>query len=56
MIINKNSLDYYAKTEAGGKAYNLYLMEQQGLNLPSWVALGVAFSKNVWTHQTYQMR
>ncbi len=45
MIINKNSLDYYAKTEAGGKAYNLYLMEQQGLNLPSWVALGCSFFK-----------
>ena len=40
MLVLPNSTAYFAKKEAGGKGYNLYLMSQQSLPVPDWVVLG----------------
>lgn len=42
MLITPKSTDSYARREAGGKAYNLYLLSQQGFRVPLWVALGAS--------------
>ena len=40
MIVRPNSTDAFARREAGGKGYNLYLLSGQGVNVPRWVVLG----------------
>jgi len=40
MIVRPNSTYSYAKNEAGGKGFNLYLMSREGLPVPAWVVLG----------------
>lgn len=40
MIVKKNSTEAFAKREAGGKGYNLYLMTRKGLPVPEWCVLG----------------
>jgi len=40
MIVKKNSTEAFAKREAGGKGYNLYLMTRMGLPVPDWCVLG----------------
>ncbi len=40
MLVTKKSTPFFAKTEAGGKGYNLYLMSQAELPVPEWVILG----------------
>lgn len=40
MLVTKNSTNFFAKNESGGKGYNLYLMTQSGLPVPEWVVLG----------------
>ena len=40
MIVRKNSTEAFAKREAGGKGYNLYLMTRMGLPVPEWCVLG----------------
>jgi pyruvate,water dikinase len=42
MWVRKNSVDYYAKSESGGKGYNLYLMTQEGIAIPDWQILGTS--------------
>lgn len=40
MIVKKTSTESFAKREAGGKGYNLYLMTQRGFPVPDWCVLG----------------
>ncbi len=40
MLVRSGSSDSFARREAGGKGYNLYLMSRLGLEVPEWVALG----------------
>lgn len=40
MLVLKNSVDNFAKQEAGGKGYNLYVMSKEGISVPEWVVLG----------------
>ncbi len=40
MLVTANSTHFYAKSEAGGKGFNLYLMSQAGLPVPEWVVFG----------------
>ncbi|MCG8313698.1 MAG: phosphoenolpyruvate synthase [Pseudomonadales bacterium] len=40
MLVFKSSVDNFAKKEAGGKGYNLYLMAQNGVPVPEWVVIG----------------
>jgi rifampicin phosphotransferase len=43
MVITEKSTDLYARREAGGKGYNLYLLSRQGLPVPAWIVLGSCF-------------
>jgi pyruvate,water dikinase len=53
MLVTKKSTLLFAKNEAGGKGYNLYLMSQAGVPVPEWVVFGKKYfnefldSKNV---------
>ncbi len=40
MLVTPNSTLFFAKSEAGGKGFNLYLMSQAGLPIPEWVVFG----------------
>ena len=40
MLVRKNSTKNFAKKEAGGKGYNLYLMSSIGVQVPDWTVLG----------------
>lgn len=40
MLVLENSAAYFARNESGGKGYNLYLMQQQGIPIPDWAILG----------------
>ncbi|QDK43751.1 phosphoenolpyruvate synthase [Bdellovibrio sp. ZAP7] len=40
MLVTKKSTLLFAKNEAGGKGYNLYLMSQAGVPVPEWVVFG----------------
>ena len=40
MLVLKNSTEYFARRESGGKGYNLYLISQHGIEVPDWVILG----------------
>ncbi|GIW72288.1 MAG: phosphoenolpyruvate synthase [Planctomycetota bacterium] len=46
MLVYPNSTRQFARREAGGKGYNLYLLSAQGLPVPDWVVLGA----RVWEH------
>ncbi|MBI2520199.1 MAG: phosphoenolpyruvate synthase [Bdellovibrio sp.] len=41
--VTKSSLQNFAKAEAGGKGFNLYLLSNQGCRVPAWFALGPTF-------------
>jgi pyruvate,water dikinase len=41
--VKPNSTFSFAKREAGGKGFNLYLMSSAGLPVPNWVVLGRSF-------------
>ncbi len=40
MLVLKSSVDIFAKKEAGGKGYNLYVMSNSGIPVPEWAVLG----------------
>ncbi|MBC7658343.1 MAG: phosphoenolpyruvate synthase [Chitinophagaceae bacterium] len=40
MLVLKTSTQNFAKREAGGKGYNLYLMSRLGVEVPDWTVLG----------------
>lgn len=40
MLVTKESTSFFAKNEAGGKGYNLFLMSKTGFPVPEWVVLG----------------
>lgn len=40
MLVTKNSTLSFARREAGGKGYNLYLMSRENLPVPQWCVLG----------------
>lgn len=40
MLVTPQSTLFFAKNEAGGKGFNLYLMSQAGLPIPEWVVFG----------------
>lgn len=40
MLVLENSAAYFARNESGGKGYNLYLMQQEGIPIPDWAILG----------------
>ena len=40
MLVRTSSTDAFARREAGGKGYNLYVMSRLGLPVPPWVVLG----------------
>ncbi|AFY02758.1 phosphoenolpyruvate synthase [Bdellovibrio bacteriovorus] len=40
MLVTPKSTLFFAKNEAGGKGFNLYLMSQAGLPVPEWVVFG----------------
>ncbi|MDZ4199724.1 MAG: phosphoenolpyruvate synthase [Kiritimatiellia bacterium] len=39
MLVLKDSTESFARKQAGGKGYNLYLMTRQGLPVPEWLVL-----------------
>ena len=45
MLVTPNSTDSFAKREAGGKGYNLYILTQAGLPVPDWRVLGASYFK-----------
>jgi phosphohistidine swiveling domain-containing protein len=40
MLVTRLSTPFFAKTQAGGKGYNLFLLSQAGLPVPDWVVFG----------------
>jgi pyruvate,water dikinase len=46
MLITLKSTETYAKREAGGKGFNLYLLSRQNFPVPVWVVLGASFFKS----------
>lgn len=40
MLVTAKSTLFFAKNEAGGKGFNLYLLSQAGLPVPEWVVFG----------------
>lgn len=46
MLIANESTKSYAKREAGGKGYNLYLLTQEGFSVPSWIIISASLFKN----------
>lgn len=40
MLVTKDSTPFFAKNEAGGKGYNLFLLSSIGVPVPDWVVLG----------------
>ena len=40
MIVKPGSTPSFARREAGGKGYNLYLMSREGLPVPPWIVIG----------------
>lgn len=40
MLVRPQSTDNFAKSESGGKGYNLYLLSKAGLPVPDWVVFG----------------
>ncbi|MCA9524001.1 MAG: phosphoenolpyruvate synthase [Myxococcales bacterium] len=40
MLVTRESTPAFARREAGGKGYNLYLLSREGLPVPKWVVLG----------------
>jgi pyruvate,water dikinase len=51
MLVTPKSTDFFAKAEAGGKGYNLFLMTKAGLNVPSWVVIGQRYFKQFLKEQ-----
>ena len=47
MLVTKDSTPFYAKNEAGGKGYNLYLLSSLGVPVPEWVVLGKRYFHQV---------
>ena len=45
MIVTPQSTESFAKREAGGKGFNLFLLSQAGLPVPSWVVVGARYFK-----------
>ena len=43
MLVTTQSTEVYAKKEAGGKGFNLYLMSQNHLPVPEWVIFGTRY-------------
>lgn len=43
MLVLPNSTEPFARSEAGGKGYNLYVMSSNGLPVPRWAILGKRF-------------
>ncbi len=43
LMVLPGSTDSFARAEAGGKGYNLYIMSCRGLPVPPWVVLGKRF-------------
>jgi rifampicin phosphotransferase len=43
MVVNKDSTPMFAKREAGGKGFNLYLLTKSGVPVPPWIVLGTRF-------------
>ncbi len=51
MLVTSNSTNYFAKKEAGGKGYNLYLMSKAGFPVPEWIVFGKRyFHEFIKTH------
>jgi pyruvate,water dikinase len=46
MLITQNSTETYAKREAGGKGFNLYLLSRQNLPVPHWIVLGASLFRS----------
>ncbi len=42
MMITQRSTETYAKREAGGKGFNLFLLSRQGFPVPQWIVLGAS--------------
>ncbi len=40
MLVTPNSTEFFAKSEAGGKGFNLFLLSQAGVQVPEWVVFG----------------
>ena len=36
LLINKKTTKNFAKKQAGGKGYNLYLLARKGINIPTF--------------------
>ena len=52
MLVTSRSTNYFAKSESGGKGYNLYLMTNAGLPVPEWVVFGKKYFYDfLKTHQ-----
>jgi pyruvate,water dikinase len=49
MLITQNSTETYAKREAGGKGFNLYLLSRQNLPVPQWIVLGASLFRSYRT-------
>ncbi len=46
LFITPSSTKHFAKREAGGKAFNLFLMSQADMPVPQWLALGSEVFEN----------
>jgi len=50
LVVTKDSLLSFARKEAGGKGFNLYLLSNQDLNVPPWFVLGPSFFEAFLDH------
>ena len=49
MFVTSNSTASYARRQAGGKGYNLYLLSRAGFPVPRWAVLGADLFKRFKT-------
>ncbi|WP_413560577.1 phosphoenolpyruvate synthase [Bdellovibrio sp. HCB209] len=56
MLVTKKSTSLFAKNEAGGKGYNLYLMSQAGVPVPEWVVFGKRYFNDFLDTQNLRFR
>jgi phosphohistidine swiveling domain-containing protein len=56
LLVLPHSTEAFARTEAGGKGYNLYLMTRHGLPVPRWAILGKQSFQAFVTHHALAPR
>ena len=54
MLVTRLSTPFFAKNQAGGKGYNLYLLSQAGLPVPDWIVFGRKYFEDFVSENSLQ--